>query len=161
MLIKRILILIVVLFLVFDIYCTATTFYYVDSALTPYLDRFKHEAKIRGKSIDSSTLTLVFGETKTKLEPSTVGTCLTGTVLGLFPVVTIDTSHWTTIQEYEKEELIFHELGHCLLERDHCSVKANGLSVSIMEPDDSDLVAYLTNRDSMIDELFNPAKDCK
>lgn len=130
---------------------------YVDSALTDYVGRFVHEGLSRGIVIDPKRLTMVFGSTGTKDSPTTIGTC---EPVNSYPVITIDKTYWSVADENEKEELAFHELGHCLLNRDHCEEKENGVSVSLMEPDMLGSKQYGEHREDLVDELFNPHEGC-
>lgn len=65
-----------------------------------------------------------------------VGICETGPV-GLNGSeaykVTVDTNFWNSADDYTRESLLFHELGHCLLNRLHKNDKTViGTPVSIM-----------------------------
>lgn len=49
------------------------------------------------------------------------------------PTIVIDEVYWHSIDYYAKELLMFHELGHCLLEYNHINtLDANGMPNSIM-----------------------------
>lgn len=52
------------------------------------------------------------------------------------------------------EEVIFHELGHCVLRRGHIGGKINGKVISIMNPYILEPEDYDENRDYYIKELF-------
>jgi hypothetical protein len=71
--------------------------------------------------------------------------------------------YWESLTEIQKERLIFHELGHCELNRPHDNqVFSNGDWKSIMRgaplpADKTPIVNYTgTRRDYYIDELFQP-----
>lgn len=130
---------------------------YVDSALVEYTSRFVVEGSKRSINVNTNRLTLVFGKTSTKESPSTVGTC---EPVNGYPVVTIDTAYWSVSNDLEKEELVFHELGHCLLDRDHCEEKENGAPVSLMEPEMLGSKVYGERREAFVDELFTPDERC-
>lgn len=51
------------------------------------------------------------------LEYPIVGRCLKWT--DGYKNIEIDPTHWPEVLDVEKEELILHELGHCILDRDH------------------------------------------
>lgn len=71
--------------------------------------------------------------------------------------VVIDQPFWNRADEMEREYIVFHELGHCLLGREHNDAKdSNGHCLSIMQSGDSecDGVYDLENRSGLIDELF-------
>lgn len=52
---------------------------------------------------------------------------------GQNPTVTIDQGYWSTASEIDRQELIDHELGHCILGRQHRNdTLPNGNPASIM-----------------------------
>ena len=130
---------------------------YIDSALAPYVGKFVAAGHDRGEFIETKHITVIFGKTGTDESPSTVGTC--DNIAG-YPFITIDRAYWSVADDDNKEELVFHELGHCVLNRDHCEVKENGASVSLMEPDMLAPGEYGKHREALVDELFNPHEGC-
>lgn len=70
--------------------------------------------------------------------------------------VVINATYWSSLSESAKEQLIFHELGHCALGRQHRGdVNAAGSPASIMYPKMFGYMAqYVTNRTAYIQELF-------
>ena len=49
--------------------------------------------------------------------------------------INIDPEFWAIASDVEKEEVVFHELGHCILGRDHEeTVLEEGIPKSIMFP---------------------------
>src|SRR5919199_1537692 len=87
------------------------------------------------------------------------------------PTITLSTESycWQSASASERECLVFHELGHCLLSRIHKTDRfPNGAFVSLMNPDDISIYAtcrYPIGNDDCdkrprrayyIDELFNP-----
>jgi hypothetical protein len=98
--------------------CKNPTEYSVDSAFTPYLNRFDSLAQLRGKNFDPQKTGLIIQFAN-----------LTNGNAGLThyesPIrIEIDKTYWNDISNYAgaemmKEDLIFHELGHGLLKRDH------------------------------------------
>lgn len=137
---------------------TLSKLHYIDSAIWPYVTKFVVEGGKRGYVADLSNITVIFGTTNTKEDAGTVGTC---SAINGFPLVVIDQGYWNISNVYEKEELIMHELGHCLLNREHCEAKENGEGVSLMKPDLFDSSVYSNNREKLIDELFKVHDSCK
>ena len=98
--------------------CKDNNEYKVNSEFAPYLQRFIDEGAKRGKTFDlkGDGLIIEFGD-------------LDNNIAGLThyedPVrIQIDRTYWNTISKYNgadmmKEDLIFHELGHGLLNRKH------------------------------------------
>ena len=92
----------------------------IPETMQPIVDRFVWEAEMRGISVDVNSLTIEFdsdipgGNTP----GSVVGICST---TGNQELISIDTlnSLWLLSGDLGKEEILFHELGHCLLDRPH------------------------------------------
>lgn len=61
------------------------------------------------------------------------GTCLRRN--GRTPVITINKKAWITMTDSQREQLMFHELGHCVLNRDHCDKANYGQPMSLMHTD--------------------------
>ncbi len=72
--------------------------------------------------------------------------------------VTVDESFWNTTSDRGREFVVFHELGHCFLLRDHREdIFLNGACTSIMRSGNGtcrDNYSRLT-RDAYLDELFD------
>lgn len=89
----------------------------VSKEFSPYVDNFVRASKIY--SADTVVLSrlpslkMAFGNTR-KFDPKFVGVCQTAT-----NNVIIDKPHWEKLNNQEKQALIDHELGHCLLGRAH------------------------------------------
>ncbi len=85
----------------------------IDTELAPYVDAFLAEGRQRGRefNISETGLTVEFSN---QLDPGVAGICYFGDYL-----VQIDQLYWNTLSEDQKEFLMHHELGHCLLRRVH------------------------------------------
>jgi len=127
----------------------------VDPAFQPYLDRFQVDA---GKSINP--VTIRFGEiAQNNSESTTNAVCDSSDDI---PVITISQSlPWADLNDMFRETLLYHELGHCLLDRTHDSSLwiPDGLDFalpnSIMYPELPNLDFYSRYRAHYIQELFN------
>ncbi len=107
--------------------------------LSPYVEAFKAEATAHGRFISSETLgalTVTFGDVQAACSglPKVVGCCsqwTDGTRL-----ITLDAKFWNNAPDSGKFELIYHELGHCLLNQAHRGVMdvSTGFPTSIMYP---------------------------
>ena len=142
--------------------------YSVPPEVEPYLKTFREEAQKRNVSVSTDNLIVEFGTVKAE---DVCAQCLREN--GKTPRITINDKNplcWQQASQYERECLLFHELGHCLLKRAHKSDKfPNGAFVSIMNPDDigiydtcrypigGDECDKRPRRDYYIDELFDPA----
>lgn len=125
----------------------------IDEQLRPYFERFENEAAARG--VDA----IATAETSGKLEAidgeNTVGQCQH---FSDSPnVVVVDPEYWQKATELEKEYLVFHELGHCLLQRSHLDSKnADGSCLSIMQSGQNNcrMLYNYNTRSEYLDELF-------
>jgi hypothetical protein len=71
------------------------------------------------------------------------------------PTVSIDPTYWSVASDAQKENLVFHELGHCLLSRVHVTtLNADGTPASMMFPYTLAGSIYLQNHAEYIAELF-------
>lgn len=125
----------------------------VDPSLRPTVNQFLQDSQAHGVYVDASHLRayldpgLVYAASG-KLE--TVGLCDMAS-----GVVTISPDYWGIADQAQRENLVYHELGHCLLNRLHTQALGDdGLPSSIMYPDLLDPTDYQTRRTALVDELF-------
>ena len=128
---------------------------HIDPLLTDYIDRFYEEGEKRAVDLDRSDPRLsAYLESLTSDE--VLGQCITYT--DGTRAVRIDENYWSTLTDLDKEYIVFHELGHCLLNRAHNNSFGTGRScASIMQSGDAVCqVRYsVVNRDELLDELFS------
>ena len=140
--------------------------YEVPAELQPYVDLFEQEAAKRGQNITIDNLRVLYeGDL---LDGTAAGTCTYPHVDNPIPTIRFDTAsvNWTN-NEYSREILVFHELGHCVLNRrvHRDDNLPNGNYASIMRSTGSQLYGGAMNnfkRDYYLDELFDeetPAPD--
>ena len=99
----------------------------------PYFDSYKSQFSQNhyietGRSIDVSRIRINFVE-NIETGTSTVGLCYSW---GSKREIVIRQSFWNGVSESYRKALIFHELGHCALNRSHKDEKYLGNPVSIM-----------------------------
>jgi hypothetical protein len=147
-------------FLVFTS-CKNSKEYRVDSSFSEYLQRFETEAASRGRTFDPQNNGLIIEFAN--LKDNTAGLTHYETPIR----IEIDKTYWNDISnsagaDLMKEDLIFHELGHGLLNRNHLNTTLeNGDWKSIMCGGDkvnnrSWNINYRgMRRKYYIDELFN------
>ncbi len=126
----------------------------VHELLLPYFERFEHEGQLRGFEIDLSARGIT-GTIEEISQEHVAGTCTFGTHLP--GDVVIDLGFWNNSSALIKEMVIFHELGHCYLRRDHKeSAFTNGSCTSIMRSGNGDCFDNYNarTRENYIDELF-------
>lgn len=71
------------------------------------------------------------------------------------PKIVLNTTHWEKLSLASKEQLIYHELGHCVLGRPHETRLENKTPVSLMYPYHLGTEIYVSNYASYISELFS------
>lgn len=128
--------------------------YFVDGVLMPYFDLFGAEAAERGIQVDFSTAP-VSGYIRVITTQQVIGQCVhqedqPNTVI-------VDKLYWDTATQLEREFLVFHELGHCVLNRGHLDdADQQGFCVSMMTSGTGLCQVRYTavNREAMLDELF-------
>jgi hypothetical protein len=105
--------------------------YQIDKDLEPFLNTFIDEAKKRGVEVKLENLIMTFGNSTTDI----CGQCNKKSNNGQRTITIIkDPICWTNASKQNQEALVFHELGHCLLNRLHRDdVFPNGDDVSLMK----------------------------
>lgn len=141
----------------------------VDSGLQPFVDQFLASAEMRGQKITLKNLIIKLGNANDiKPQVNKIGYCLykesvSGSILfedtDETNVVVIDKTFFEkeTTTDYNRRELVFHELGHCVLDRVHDERMAQGYPESIMYPSSVSMrnwLFYQQNEKNYIDELF-------
>jgi len=125
----------------------------VDSEVLIHLLNFESAATDRDISIDWASYGLRVQ--LTDIETEAVGRCLTYT--DQTRVIELDKTYWMTQDDVQREFVIFHELGHCILDRSHLDeADQQGRCVSLMHSS-NDLCRNNYNartREEFLDELF-------
>ena len=123
--------------------------YKIDPAFIPYLDQFLLLYK---KPVTS--LIMAFDTDTFKLEKDSVGVCHRETQKA--PLIAIKRSFWVKATPTTKENLIFHELGHCILNRPHDDRRfTDDRPVSLMNSRLLLDLEYSNNKTYYWNELFN------
>ncbi len=137
---------------------TVKSYANVDRELWPHFQAFEEAALERGFSIDLNRANVV-GSIEDIDDGNVVGTCTYGGRQNHRSVV-VDESFWKRASPLYREYIVFHELGHCFLFRDHEeSCLANRTYASIMRSGTGSTCRdnYNTQtRDFYIDELMDP-----
>ena len=127
----------------------------VDEELWFYFQRFELEAAARGINIDLNQAGII-GVIDEIEESNVAGRC---NYHSQFPnLVTIDNRFWRNSNTEYREAVVFHELGHCHLLRDHREAQNNqGQCLSLMASGvGSCILAYSPQtRNTYLDELFD------
>jgi hypothetical protein len=121
----------------------------------PYVARFEAEAAARGAPVTVEDLKIVQGELE---DPRERAVCEIGGTRT--PTITVDPQAWADSTEAEREELIFHEMGHCVLRRKHdTALDLEGKPKSLMHPLKIGTDTYLSQQTVYLDELFSQSQE--
>jgi hypothetical protein len=133
--------------------------YRVPEIVQPYIDRFEMEAQKRGYNLRIDSLIVEFGS---ELQGGdAAGLCTFANRQSPVPHIQLDTTsyNWQN-NEYHRETLIFHELGHCILNRRNHrdDLLPNGNIASLMRSTGEQVYGGNLNyfkREYYLDELFD------
>lgn len=140
--------------------------YDIPEELEPIVDAFIDEAASRGELIEKTNLIIQYDQ---NLEGC--GRCNSiGSLETIQKKITINPNGLCWTSELQKEGLLFHELGHCILGRLHIEqLLPNGDPKSLMVDDKTDLYTGCVyqfgeedncnntfKREYYLDELFDP-----
>ncbi len=128
----------------------------VEKALWPYFEEFEKEAAVRGIAIDLSDGE-IHGVIQEITQEHIAGTCNYNS--HRTDLVTIDKEFWDSSPDLLREAVVFHELGHCRLVRDHREGSDdNGNCISLMASGTESCRQFYSAaiRTALLDELFDP-----
>jgi hypothetical protein len=123
----------------------------VEDGLKPYVEYFEDAAKAYGVKLNMNNLFVDFVD---KYPVSTwVGLCESGK--GVSRYITIRRDYFKRASAEIKYALVIHELGHCVLDRDHVEgYLPDKCPKSIMHPSDGLFGCFFKNQDYYFRELF-------
>lgn len=76
--------------------------------------------------------------------------------------IEINSKHWNRLSSNEKEIVVFHELGHCSLKKEHAELTSCKAEKNLMCPKKSEIVDdYNKNRNEYLRNFFGLSKDIK
>lgn len=127
---------------------------YLEAELEPYFERFALEATAYDLSFDYQK-DRVEGYLTDITESNVSGKCEQNSV---YPNrVYIDLDFWRKASDLDREYVVFHELGHCFLDRGHMDdANAAGVCISMMQSGEGNCrnaYSFIT-RDAYLEELF-------
>lgn len=127
----------------------------VHPELEPFFETFKEAAEARGIEFDNDAEG-ISGIIRRISGSTIIGQCARSN--DSTKIITIDRSFWDAFNDFEKELVVYHELGHCFLNRPHCDViNTDETCFSIMHSSE-DLCENNYNsvtREEFLDELFD------
>ena len=114
-----------------------------------YVESFKEAGESVGWKVNMHGVKIDFVD---KLPEAWVGVCIPEQ-----RQVFVDLHYWLRTDETHREELVWHELGHCVLGREHTTASVDEHPASIMYPTvqvPDDEKFYLSHKHHYIKELF-------
>lgn len=132
--------------------------YEVPELIEPYIEAFEAEAAKRGIELEINNLRVEFeGDLQ---DGEAAGLCTFASAANPTPHIRLDTNSFNWQNNiYHREILVFHELGHCILNRLHTDgLLPNGNIASIMRSTGEQVYGGLLNgfkREYYLDELFD------
>lgn len=138
------------IFLIIQCTCTYDRIRVVDPEFEPFIEIFRQEAAMRNIDVSEELeqISIAFGDTE-----HNAGLCI-----NYIDVIKINQELWEYKSFEKKENLIFHELGHCLLGRGHRDAETDCnecLSYMRSNPGLCSVNSYSSKwRKYYIDELF-------
>jgi hypothetical protein len=122
----------------------------IDPEFMPFVDQFMQDSRDNGNPVQVSDLKMHFGPTAS---PQEAGVCeIKGSET---PEVTINKDAWNDMTVEEQKELLYHEMGHCVLKRKHRSdLLKDGSPASIMNPYTMDNYTFVKYEAYYVQELF-------
>lgn len=136
----------------------------IDPAFQAHVDEFQQNASLAGRpvKIDNLVVKAVANLNDLNTNGNTLGVCYTSyrettdwmgnKKVYATPVIHIDQTDWNNLSSSGRKQLIFHELGHCVIDRPH-----SNSTNSIMYPYHNVVQnSFITRYNSMIYELYNP-----
>lgn len=133
---------------------------YVDPILAPYVHQFEQASCKVSHCLKVDNIDVFLGTDPSVQEGdpniAVLGYCEYAEAFFGRNSVHINTSLITNGEEWQKEYVMFHELGHCQLGRKHITyLMSDGSPQSIMYPYLIQYGQYIIHRDEYIYELFN------
>jgi hypothetical protein len=118
-----------------------------------YVTAFEAAAAQQGALLHVVDLTIRFGQVDADGETGGRGVC--ESAAGETPVITISQAAWNASSDAEKEELVFHEMGHCVLHKTHeAGINSDGIPASLMNPTKIDGSIYSQFKAYYLAKLF-------
>lgn len=128
----------------------------IESDFQGYVDNFILDSKKYSNGVEIKSLIMKFTQLDENNEEREDNLVILGACYAsinheyLAPLVVIEERYWFDLLDAQKELLIYHELGHCLLQREHTEI-----DFSVMTPSLPDHKRYTKNKDKFLSELFD------
>lgn len=125
--------------------------YQVDPEAMMYVSQFRLILDLKRIPYDSDHLIVEFVDV---LPGNTLAQCIR--ISDQSPRVQIKNSYWKTADFGDKVQLVFHELGHCMLFLGHDSkLNSDGMPESIMNPYHFNSVYFMAHFQTYVEQLLS------
>ena len=126
----------------------------IESTYQPYVDAFQERAREIGTNVSIANLII---QSVPQLSTNIIAQCEHSTINGVDqpPTISVSQLYWKNFDVTYREQVIFHEMGHCVLNRVHRPELNSGIPISIMNPYSFGGNPYVSNYKQYINELFN------
>jgi hypothetical protein len=116
-----------------------------------YVNLFQEQAADLGQTIEVSDLVIRFKHIPIEDKKVVLGICWRGG--NHVPTIDIDPEHWKGMSMVERELLMFHEMGHCLLRRDHVEDYTSIMNPYLIRTDE-----FIKDENRLLAELFDDSQ---
>lgn len=133
--------------------------YNVHPEIEPYVKTFRAKMTLAGVNKSVGNLQASFADDLQVGEAGrcTIRTTSSETISYSTPILKLSASLWDLMSYAEREKLIYHELGHCILSKLHLTTLNNQIPISVMYPYLSSISEeiYTDNYGQYMAELFS------
>lgn len=131
----------------------------IPAEFRPYYKKFLKLAEQYNADINESPLTISFGKPTIDVDARDKGSiiwaqCTVDLPSFTKPRIIVDKKVWDSLNHLDREELMYHELGHCLLKQVHRDDSVNDYPISIMHRRHMGYQKYAQHREYYLKEMF-------
>ena len=136
--------------------CTTTPILEKQEIQTEFLEYVEEFEKYYGQTVKGFRVRFA----NLDYMPQVTGLCMRSTHKMGINTIMIDRHYWDQMTDSEREMLMWHELAHCILYRNHDErIARNGCPVSLMYPTGFPEFCYNQYRDWYLKELFDTKRN--
>ncbi len=130
--------------------CTHTPVLDITPEAQLYVTKFEVESILQGKPTEIKDLIVRFSP---DLSATTLGQCTSSRT----PIIELNSGWWAGATDDYKEAVVYHELGHCILDRHHTWYSTpENIPISLMFIYGVPPEVYVLHKEYYIHELFYP-----
>lgn len=121
---------------------------HIEAKYQPYVTAFEKRSITYGNPVQITNLKIC---TVPTITPNNV---IAQCFYYITPTIKVSEEFWSQMDVYLREQVLFHEIGHCILHRGHRSDLNNNIPLSIMNPYELSADQYKNNYVQYMHELF-------